>query len=199
MNIAAELSNEKDLHVYLEGIDWAKVILPFEKEKVQVGLIVLVKDGQHIFHDMVNTPNGKPMSDRALKFCQNELSIKALAEKLATLDLGEPYEVRLGNGRIALRKQFTDAYSITFIDYPRNQPFVDWLAKGLPSHEADQILKSVLGQYRYYTKDFAEFKDFKSLEDFVGHRFEQWHAEIVKEFEEGIANGVVKCEGCENE
>ena len=137
------------MQVYLEGIDWKKVILPFEKEKVQVGLIQFIIDGQRIFHDMVTTPTGKPMSDSALKFCQDELTIKALTKKLDTLELGEPYEVRLGNKRLALRKRFTDAYSITFIDYPTNQPLVNWLFTGVPSLEADQILNSVISQNRY--------------------------------------------------
>ena len=49
---------------------------------------------------------------------------------------------------------------------------------------------------RYFSREFSEFREFTSLGDFISHRFEIWHEETVKKFEEAVAGGKVDCPSC---
>ena len=49
---------------------------------------------------------------------------------------------------------------------------------------------------RYFSREFSNFSDFDSFDEFVSHRFNIWHENTVKEYEEALAKGVAHCPGC---
>ena len=193
MNIAAELSATK-LTVFIEGSNWKKTTQPFNKEMVKVGLIVYIIERERIFHDAVSREEAT--THPSLTFCLEELTLKDLKKKLKKAGYSEPYEVRLSNKRFSLRQNWPDSYTLTFYNYCNNAAFNSWLAS-LPTLEAGFLLQRIKDTGRYFSREFSEFREFASIEDFVSHRADIWQAETVKQIKEAVAKGKVYCPGCD--
>ena len=193
MNIAAELSATK-LTVFIEGSNWKKTTQPFNKEMVKVGLIVYIIERERIFHDAVSREEAT--THPSLIFCHEEITLTDLKKKLKKAGYSEPYEVRLSNNRLSLRQNWRDSYTLIFYNYCNNEAFNSWLAS-LPTLEAGFLLQRIKDTGRYFSREFSEFREFASIEDFVSHRADIWQAETVKQFEEAVAKGKVHCPGCD--
>lgn len=197
MNIAAQLHNGI-LTLLIEGSTWQSVTAEFDKEKVNVERIVYMEDTP-VFHDTITTRTGKPETNPRLAFCATPITVESLKGKLKKAGFDEPYEVRLANDKFTIEKEFTDAYTLTFFDFEKSKTFLRWLIKAIPSFEADNFMQQLRAGGRYYTRGFTDYREFVDLRRFTEHRFELWHDIVVKEFEEGLANGTVQCGGCEQE
>ena len=193
MNIAAEISNNL-LTVFIEGHTWESVTTLFKNEKVQVERIVYMEDDP-VFHDVITCP-GKPETHKRLDFCKNTTSIEELTGKLELAGFGEPYEVRLANDKFSVDKIFTDAYTFSFSDFENSQTFLQWIIQVIPSFEVSNFMQRLRASGRYYTRDFAGFREFADLNRFALHRCELWQAAVVKEFESALLSGTARCEGC---
>ena len=193
MKIAAELRGT-ELKVFIERSNWKKTTQPFNKEMVKVGLVAYIIDDQPIFHDAVS--RSEPDTHPALMFCRGELSLTDLKKEMKKARFGEPYEVRLGNNRFSLRKEFIDAYTLTFYNYCNNPVFNHWLSS-LPTLEAGFLLQRIKDTGRYFSREFSEFREFENIKAFVSQRFDIWHEDTVKEFEEAVAKGKAHCPGCD--
>ena len=139
MKIAAELGGS-DLKVFIEGSNWKKTTQPFNKEVVKVGLVAYIIDGEPINHDAIS--RSELDTHPSLMFCRDELTLADFKKELKKAGYGEPGEIRLGNSRFALKKQLTDAYTLTFYNYCNNEAFNEWLAS-LPTHEAGFLLQKM--------------------------------------------------------
>ena len=195
MKIAAQ-TNGTDLQIFVEDATWKKITLPLNREAVKIELLVCTTGEESIFHDAVS--KSQPDTNEGLMFCRDKLNLTEFKQKLKKAGLAEPYEIRLGNSRFFLKKEFTGAYSITFYDYKNNQAFNDWLSI-FETLEAGFLLHRLKERSHYFSRDFTEFREFNSMEEFIRHRFEIWHTETVKEFEGALVNGTANCPGCENE
>ncbi len=90
--------------------------------------------------------------------------------------------------------EFTKVY---FTDYGNNPVLAQWLVHTVPVLEAGTMLHRLKSGMRYYTRGFAEYREFDNIEAFMQHRFELWHDEVVAEFEKAITNGTATCTDCE--
>ena len=196
MNIAAELNNSI-LTVFTEGATWQSATAVFDKEKVKVERIVYMEEDP-VFHDTITTSTGEPETHQRLVFCKDILTVGALKSKLAEASFGEPYEVKLSSstGLFTLTKIFSDGYTTSFKNFQKNQPFLRWLIKSIPSFEADNFIKKLLAGGRYNTRAFAEYSAFADLTRFTEHRCELWQKLIIKEYEAGLLLGTARCEVC---
>jgi hypothetical protein len=193
MKIAAERIGT-ELKVFIEGSSWKKTTQPFNKEIVKLGFVVYYIEGQPIFHDAVSKSD--PDTHPSLMFCLEELTVADFKKKLGKAGYGEPYEVRLGNDEFDLTKVFPCAYALTFHNYTDNAAFFGWLGS-LSCPEAVLLLKRLMTQGRYFSAGYSESKDFNSFQGFVSHRFEIWHEEAVKEFEEALMKDKAHCPSCD--
>jgi len=194
MKIAAQ-TNGTDLQIFVEDATWKKITLPLNREPVKIELLVCTAGEKSIYHDAISKP--EPVTDERLLFCRDKLTLATFKQKLKKAGFVEPYEVRLRNSHFHLKKKFTDAYSFIFYDYKNNQAFNDWLAI-LETLEAGFLLQRLKERGHYFSRDFAEFREFNSMDEFVKHRFDLWHDATVKEFEQALADGTTACTGCEN-
>ena len=196
MNIAAELNNSI-LTVFTEGATWESLTTLFDKEKVKVERIVYMEEDP-VFHDTITTGTGEPETHRRLAFCKDILTVGTLKRKLAEAGFGEPYEVRLSSstGLFTIEKIYTEAFTVSFTDFQKNQSFLRWLIKSVPSFEADNFVKKLLAGGRYNTRAFAEYSAFADLTRFTEHRCELWQKLIIKEYEAGLLLGTARCEVC---
>ena len=160
---------------------------------MKVGLVAYIIDGEPIYHDAVS--RSEPDTHSSLMFCRGGLSLTDLKREMKKAGSGEPYEVRLGNDRFDLQKEFMCAYTLAFHNYADNKAFVGWL-ESLPTHEAAFIQQRLKDGGRYFSREFSEFREFENIEAFVSQRFDIWHEETVKEFEKAVAKGKVHCPGC---
>jgi hypothetical protein len=192
MKIAAERIGT-GLKVFIEGSNWKKALEPFNKEIVKLRLVVYYIEGKPIFHDAVSRED--PDTHLSLMFCRNDLTVADFNNKLGKAGYGEPYEVRLGNGKFDLKKVFPCAYALTFHNYISNAAFLGWLGS-LARPETDLLLKTLMTQDRYFGAGFPQSSVFCSIDEFMDQRFEIWQEEAVKEFEEALANGKAHCPGC---
>lgn len=195
MKIAAQ-TNGTDLQIFVEDANWKKITLPLNKEPVKIELLVCRVGEGSIFHDAVSKP--QPVTDERLIFCRDKLTLAGFKQKLKKAGFGEPNEMRLGNKLFSLKKEFADGYSLNFHDYKNNQAFNAWLAI-LETLEAGFLLHRLKERGHYFSRDFTEFREFNSMDEFIRHRFDLWHDATVKEFEQAIADGTATCPGCENE
>ena len=193
MNIAAELRGT-ELTVFIEGSNWKNTTQSFNKEMVKVGLIVYIIERERIFHDAVSREEAT--THPSLIFCREEITLTDLKKKLKKGGYSEPYEDRLSNNKFSFRQNWPDSYTLTFYNYCNNGAFNSWLAS-LPTLEAGFLLQRLKDTGRYFSREFSEFREFASIEDFVSHRADIWQAETVKLFEEAVAKGKVHCPGCD--
>jgi len=196
MNIAAELTNNL-LTVFIEGPTWESLTTLFEKEKVKVERIVYMEEDP-VFHDTITTGTGEPETHRRLAFCKDILTVGALKGKLAEANFAEPYEVRLSSstGLFTIEKIYTEAFTVSFNDFQKNQSFLRWLIKSVPSFEADNFVKKLLAGGRYNTRAFAEYSAFADLTRFTEHRCELWQKRIILQYESELLLGTARCEVC---
>lgn len=192
MKIAAQLSGI-DLQIFIEESGWMRTTLPLNKEMVKVELAVMNDKG--IYHDALH--KAEPDTHPSLMFCRALLTLSDFKHNLKRAGYGEPYEVRLSARLFTLKKEFTDAYTLTFPDYRNNQAFTRWLAS-IPTLESGFLLQRLREGRRYCSRGFSEFRDFKDLKQFTEHRFGLWHDAIVKDYEDALANGSARCNGCED-
>lgn len=178
MNIAAELI-ENEITVFIEGLSWKKITLPFNNEQVKVELAVAFIKGICYFHDAASNP-GPATTHDSLLFCRDPLTVGKFKREFKGTGKTEPYEVRLRNKHFALRKEFIGGYTLSFPDYQSNQVFANWLIKALPALDAASALKRLKAGKRYYSKEFEEFREFGTISKFIGHRFALWHDKAVK-------------------
>jgi hypothetical protein len=178
MKIAAEQIDSK-LKVFIEGSNWTVTTQPFNKEIVKFGLLVYYMEGQPIFHDAVSRE--EPDTNPSLMFCRESLTLSAFKKKIKKTGHGEPYEVRLGNDKFDLQKEFPRAYTLTFHNYRDNNVFAGWL-ESLPALEAGFVSQRLKDNQFYFSRELSEFREFNSFEDFVCHRFKIWHEKTVKVF-----------------
>jgi hypothetical protein len=179
MKIAAEQIDSK-LNVFIEGSNWTVTTQPFNKEIVKSGLLVYYMEGQPIFHDAISKEEHD--THQSLMFCRDALTLATFKKEIKKAGYGEPYEVRLGNDKFNLQKEFPRAYTLTFHNYTDNKVFAGWL-ESLPALKAGFVFQTLKDKQIYFSREFSEFREFNSFEDFVSHRFEIWHEETVKVFD----------------
>jgi hypothetical protein len=117
MKIAAERIGT-ELKVFIEGLNWNKILQPFIMEVVEITLVAYIIDGEPIFHDAISSP--EPDTHPSLMFCREEQSLADFNKKLKKAGYGEPHEIRIGNSRFSLRKEFTDAYILSCYNFCNN-------------------------------------------------------------------------------
>lgn len=170
MNIVAQLSGT-DLKIFIEGSGWKKTTLPFNREFVKVELVVIFIENISAFHDSCSKPT-PTTSHPSLMFCRENLTVTKFKQELKKIGQSEPYEVLLSNSRFTLRKEYTNAYTITFFGYQNNHVFAGWVVKAVPVLDAGLLLQRLREGKRYCTREFAEFREFTDLKRFTEHRFQ---------------------------
>lgn len=182
MKIAAQ-TNGNDLEIFIEDAPWKKITLPLNREPVKIELVVCTAGEGSIYHDAISKP--EPVTASLLIFCRDNLTLAGFKQKLKKAGLGEPYEIRLSNNQFSLQKRFAGAYSVIFYDYKNNQAFNEWLSI-FETLEAGFLLHRLKERGHYFSRDFTGFREFNSMEKFIRHRFEIWHTETVKKFEDSL-------------
>ena len=194
MNIAAQLDGG-NLQLFIEGVSWKKITQPFNGEKMKIDLLAFATEHGPVFHDAVT--RSEPETHPDIMFCRLLTTLADFKRSVNKLDFGEPTELRCHNAYVGLTRKFNGAWLLAFADYANNPVFAHWLIQAVPVLEAGTMLHRIKTGMRYYTRGFAEYREFDSIEAFMQHRFELWHDETVAEYEKALANGTATCPGCE--
>lgn len=194
MNIAA-LRDGSDLQIFIEGVSWKKIAQPFNGEKIKIDLLAFATEQGPVFHDAVT--RAEPDTHPDLMFCRSAITLADFKRSINKLKYGEPTELRCHNEQVRLARKFSNAWLLNFADYQNNPVFAHWLVQAVPVLEAGTMLHRLKTGLRYYTRGFAEYREFDNIDAFMQHRFELWHDEAVAEYEKALANGTTTCAGCE--
>ena len=123
------------------------------------------------------------------------MTLSKFKDELEKIREAELFEVLLSNEWFVLRKEFADAYTIAFRDIYNNRMFFDWLRKTLSIPQAQLLIQGLKEKGRYFTENFAEFKEHKHIDEFASHLLRGWWVEKVKGFEEEeLKKGTLKQE-----
>ena len=187
MKIAAQLLSTTEIKFFIEESGWSKTTVPFNREQVKVELAAFFIDGIAAFHDA--SPKPEPWTNHpSLMFCREKLTVAKFKRELKVTGETEPYEVLLTNDSFTLRKEFADAYSITFPHIYDNRVFTPWLKKFLPKSEFGIIMQQLNETGRYHSQNLPEFMKYPNIDKFIARKLELWWIELVKSYD-GIEKG----------
>ena len=174
------LTKEENLiRLFVEGLTWKRIQQLFTGEVVNVQLIVFYFEDGYIFYDR----DSEPADDR-LSFCKQYISFHELTERLRTLKLDSPCELKIGNSEFYIRRHFTDAYEISFAEENKATQFLESLRENFSSEELVLLREALMAGSSLATGGFAsEFLSIKSMDKFIRLRFDRWHKEVADAYE----------------
>lgn len=182
---------ETGVQVYVEGISWTAITEYFQAETVNIYLLVFVIDGKYTSHD-----SRVELTDDKLTFCKQSVVVKELLSRLKEMELNYPNEVRIGNKHFLINQLFPDGYVLTFWDKEHADKFIT----GITEKYLSGIKSAITNNKDFSTKGLNDdYVTSPNFDRFIDKRCNRWNDAVVKEFEDGVKNGTIICEGCSDE